>query len=236
MADDKNDTTQMPYYPDNHEERFYLPLKQTSPLEEAFRIARLELTDIMSAVSDIVQVGRSHAGTTMDQLQEQHLELQREENLPARMAIIGGLGTLGFAIGAARGRRLKRIFYTSVGAGVGTAFCYPKQTTDTFSNLKTNITKGELPHFALDSMIDVGQISGAVQSAFETCSQLATSLINQAKSLSQTPTDESDKKTSAEKSTALTFLPATSLKPSKKFEGDPGMSKDEDKDMYTTRG
>ena len=193
---ENNETKPMSYYPDNSEEQFYLPPRQSSPLEEAFRSVRLQLTDAMSAVSDIVQIGRSHTESTLDQLQEQHLELQREENLPARIAIIGGLGTLGLAIGAVRGRRLKRMFYTSVGAGVGTALCYPMQTRDAFSNMKTNITNGEMPNISLDSvtMIDMGQISGAAQSAFETCSQFAASLFNQTKSLSQTTSVESDNK------------------------------------------
>ena len=40
----------------------------------------------------------------------------------------------------------------------------------------------------------------------------------------------------SKESQALIFMPVKSLTPDKKFEGDPGMSNEEDSDMYTTRG
>lgn len=190
MADETKG--QMPFYPEiDAKQQLYLPQRQATPLEEAFRTVRLGISEVISSVNDFVQIGKSHTETTLEQLQEQHLELQKEENLPARLAIIGGLGALGLMIGAVRGRRLKRMFYTSVGAGVGTVVCYPQETRDTFTNLRANISAGELPHVSLDSIsvIDMGQITQAAQSAFEKCSELATSIFNQAKSLSQTTSE-----------------------------------------------
>ena len=98
------------------------------------------------------------------------------------------------------------MLYSSVGAGVGTAVCYPKETREACSNLKANLSAGELPQVSFDSltMIDMGQITLAAQSAFEKCSELATSLINQAQSLIQT-SSKSESNTEVNKKYSIFF-------------------------------
>ena len=51
--------------------------------------------------------------------------MREEENLPARLAIISGAGLVGLMVGALRGRFLKKMFYSGLGAGAGATFCYP---------------------------------------------------------------------------------------------------------------
>jgi len=78
----------------------------------------------MSSVTHVVDTGVAHSSAAYYQLTE-------EDNLPARVGVITGAGLLGLAVGAARGRLVKRVLYTLVGAGGGAAFCYPEQARET---------------------------------------------------------------------------------------------------------
>ena len=56
--------------------------------------------------------------------------MREEENLPARLAIISGAGLMGLMIGSLRGRFLKKILYTGIGAGAGAGICYPDEARE----------------------------------------------------------------------------------------------------------
>merc|ERR1719339_106033 len=73
------------------------------------------------AVTHVVDTGIAHSTGAYNQLTE-------EENLPARVGVITGAGLLGLAVGALRGRLLKRVMYTMAGAGA--AVCYPEQARE----------------------------------------------------------------------------------------------------------
>jgi len=77
----------------------------------------------ISSVTHVVETGIAHSSSAYYQLTE-------EDNLPARVGVITGSGLLGLAVGMSRGRLVKRVVYTMVGAGGGTAFCYPDQTKE----------------------------------------------------------------------------------------------------------
>jgi len=75
------------------------------------------------AVTHVVDTGIAHSTGAYNQLTE-------EENLPARVGVITGAGLLGLAVGALRGRLVKRVMYTMAGAGGGAAVCYPEQARE----------------------------------------------------------------------------------------------------------
>merc|ERR1719209_2041598 len=77
----------------------------------------------VSVVTDVVDTGIAHSNSA-------YYQLTQEDNLPARVGVITGAGLLGLAVGVARGRLVKRVVYTMVGAGGGAAFCYPQESRD----------------------------------------------------------------------------------------------------------
>merc|ERR1719431_1936388 len=77
----------------------------------------------VSVVTDVVDTGLAYSSSA-------YYQLTQEDNLPARVGVITGAGLLGLAVGVARGRLVKRVVYTMVGAGGGAAFCYPQESRD----------------------------------------------------------------------------------------------------------
>jgi len=77
----------------------------------------------VTAVTDVVDTGLAHSSSA-------HYQLTQEDNLPARVGVITGAGLLGLAVGVARGRLVKRVVYTMVGAGGGAAICYPEEARE----------------------------------------------------------------------------------------------------------
>merc|ERR1712059_245670 len=55
--------------------------------------------------------------------------------------VIAGAGSLGLLIGMLRGRLVKRVFYTGLGVGLGTAVSYPEEAKKTFSTVDTETRK-----------------------------------------------------------------------------------------------
>ena len=196
------------------------------------------------------------------------MQLLEEENLPARTAIITGLGAVGVILGSRRGRvrGIRRLVGAGVGAGLGARVCYPQETGDFIET----IARGELPSVGLPelpttrSIVDVAVLSeyanilltkstdlfSAIWDGVSRMFEDVTKAEPSKKELTFTSSGTGEKKglvleepiitnkdkTSAKESSALIFMTEKSLKPDKKFEGDPGMSKEEDSDMYTTRG
>ena len=192
-----------------------------------------------------------------------YLQLLEEENVPARAALIMGLGVTGVIMGSRRGRArgIRRLLGAGVGAGLGAGVCYPQQTGD----IMEVIARGELPSVGLPelptgSIVDVTLVAeyasiliskstdffsviwGGVKSMIEE----VTKPEQPKKELTFTSSGTGEKKVIEDPETkdtksfkvnpARIFMTEQSLKPDTKFEGDPGMSKEEDSDMYTTRG
>ena len=191
------------------------------------------------------------------------MQLLEEENLPARAAIIMGLGVTGVIIGSRRGRALgiRRLLGAGVGAGLGARVCYPQQTGEVIEVL----ARGELPSVGLPelptgSIVDVTAVSEyasiLITKSTDLFSFIWEGVINMyeevtkpdqsKKDLTFTSLGSGEKKVIEELKVndtkslkvppARIFVTEQSLKPDKKFEGDPGMSREEDSDMYTTRG
>ena len=191
------------------------------------------------------------------------MQLLEEENLPARAAIIIGLGVTGVIIGSRRGRArgIRRLLGAGVGAGLGARVCYPQQTGEVIEVL----ARGELPSVGLPelptgSIVDVTVVSEYASILITKSNDLFSFIWEGVKNMYEevTKPDQSKKDLtftslgSGEKKVieelkvndtkslkvppARIFVTEQSLKPDKKFEGDPGMSREEDSDMYTTRG
>ena len=180
-----------------------------------------------------------------------YLQLLEEENLSARAAVIMGLGVTGVIMGSRRGRArgIRRLLGAGVGAGLGARLCYPQQTGD----IMEVVARGELPSVGLPELpagtiVDVTVVSeyasilitkstdlfsviwGGVKNMFEEVTKPDQSK----KDLTFTSSGTGEKKvledpeTKDTKSLKVTpariFMTEQSLKPDKKFEGDPGMS------------
>merc|ERR1719158_1935819 len=83
----------------------------------------------MDQVNHVVETGKAHSQGAYNQLLE-------EENLPVRVGVIAGTGSLGLLLGL-RGRLVKRVVYTGLGAGLGAAVCYPDQARETLDTVET---------------------------------------------------------------------------------------------------
>merc|ERR1719342_336970 len=77
----------------------------------------------MDQVNHVVETGKAHTQGALFQLRE-------EDNLPARVGLIAGAGTAGLMLGLLRGRLIKRVLYTGIGAGVGASVCYPEEANE----------------------------------------------------------------------------------------------------------
>jgi len=120
----------LPFYNSSPASSYGLPKEEPGVLQGNVKMVREGIMegvnmvrDAMSAVTNVVDTGVAHSNFAYQQLQE-------EENLPIRVGVITGTGLLGLAVGLARGRLVKRIVYTMVGAGGGAAFCYPQESRD----------------------------------------------------------------------------------------------------------
>ena len=191
------------------------------------------------------------------------MQLLEEENLPARASIIIGLGVTGVIIGSRRGRArgIRRLLGAGVGAGLGARVCYPQQTGEVIEVL----ARGELPSVGLPelptgSIVDVTVVSeyasilitkstdlfSFIREGVKNMYEEVTKPDQSKKDLTFTSLGSGEKKVIEELEVndtkslkvppARIFVTEQSLKPDKKFEGDPGMSREEDSDMYTTRG
>jgi len=114
----------LPIYNDSKETKYVYEPPEPGVLESSFALARHGLVDVKDQVSDVVvpiyQTGRRLSQDVYDQLLE-------DDNLAARVGVIAGAGTFGLAAGVMRGGRIKRILYTGLGVGTGSAVCYPSQ-------------------------------------------------------------------------------------------------------------
>ena len=177
---------------------------------------------------------------------------------------LGAVGViLGSRRGRVRG--IRRLVGAGVGVGLGARVCYPQETGDFIETIaRGELPSVGLPEIPITgSIVDVAVVSeyaniiltkstewfSAIWDGVRGMVEDVTKAEPSKKELTFTSSGTGEKKvpvleepvvtkdkTSAKQSSALIFMTEKSLKPDKKFEGDPGMSKEEDSDMYTTRG
>jgi len=115
------------------------------------------------------------------------------------------------------------------------------------ASVRNLVQNGELPQLQLPadvpSVINPGDVTQMLQDAIDKCSELFSVIyeyIQTTTKQSATANVEVEKKetqkTPSTDQMSVVFMPVKDLKPDTKFQGDPGMSKAEDRDMYTTRG
>lgn len=164
-----------------------------------------------------------------------------------------------------RARGIRRLLGAGVGAGLGARVCYPQETGDIMEAIaRGELPSVGLPELPTESIVDVSVVTeyatiiitkttdvfsvicDGVRNMFEEITKAEPSK----KELTFTSSGTGEKKVSVveepvtttkdtkstTESPALIFMTEKSLRADKKFEGDPGMSKEEDSDMYTTRG
>ena len=157
-----------------------------------------------------------------------------EENLPGRVAVMGGLTGLGLLAG--RGK--VRLVWATAGAGAGAALCYPHTVQALYNGespaLKLSRSEpclaGELPQPSLPSV----NFSDLVLKSGKYLDSIISS-VRQVGQESQDSLEEDKLKITRESS--LVFVRSSELQPgSVTFKGDQGMSREEDKDLYATRG
>ncbi|XP_057339666.1 uncharacterized protein LOC130677093 [Microplitis mediator] len=110
-------------------------------LEDGFGTVRKTLSSVTSEyqaihdrISHIYNTGLAHSKGTIDYLHQ-------EENLLPRIGTIFGGALTGLLLGI-RGGKFKRIFYSTTGAGVMGAICYPDKAKDSLTSSKHYINIG----------------------------------------------------------------------------------------------
>jgi len=231
----------LPIYEDVAEKRYELIVDEPSSLEQSFKIVREsllsaanEVSEVADKVNHVVETGKAHSIGAYN-------ELLDEDNLLARVGVVTSSAALGLVIGTIRGRLLKRVVYTSLGAGIGSALCYPETAQTLSGDAYTEIRKKGL--IAYNFINGVETTSGNVES-----SSLIASSINRFsrmlyKYFTETwdkhgvkiakPTAD-DKEESSRKDTIIFEKGSDEISCAPVLE-DPGQSRAEDKDLYTTR-
>merc|ERR1719167_1569186 len=205
----------------------------------------------MDQVNHVVETGKAHS-------QGAYFQLQEEDNLPVRVGVIAGAGTLGLLLGL-RGRLVKRVLYTGLGTGVGAAVCYPDQAKETLNavetetknlvstaySLVTGETSPSLPSLE-PSSVDMSLIASGIRRSlyflmakgkdlYKLASEKVAVVMQEQKvDVKKEVLSSSSAATPAIVSSVVFVDPATQS--TVESEGDPGMATEEDKDLYTTRG
>eukprot|EP00092_Neocalanus_flemingeri_P102974 GFUD01131718.1.p1 GENE.GFUD01131718.1~~GFUD01131718.1.p1 ORF type:complete len:246 (+),score=116.90 GFUD01131718.1:43-780(+) len=118
------------FYSSSSGPAYTLDKKEPGMVQESVKMVREGLLEGVSlmrqakeAVNHVVDTGIAHSSAA-------HYQLLEEDNLPARVGVIAGTGLVGLMVGSLRGRLMKRLVYTLVGAGGGAAVCYPEQARE----------------------------------------------------------------------------------------------------------
>jgi len=247
MSDKSNsDSSSLPlsYYPDstNDPNQFYqLPRRAPTQLETLIKSLRLNVQEATNVVMDVIDTGKAHSQGTYQQLLD-------EENVNARLAVIGGLATLGYVVGTLRGKRLKKLFYTTTGLAVGSSLCYPQATQELVSSMSHTVKTGEIPQISLPqdvaNIVKPEDVTAFLNSVMVKMTDFYNYVVDAIQSSTKSnltvasTTVEKDtevQSTAVEKDTKIVFV-QDKAPIDQQFQGDYGMSKEEDKDMYTTRG
>ena len=120
----------LPFYSETSESGYTAKATDQSVLQDGFKVVREGVNEGISVYNDacesvnhVVETGSAHSSAA-------YYQLQQEENLPARLAIISGAGLVGLMVGALRGRIVKKVLYSGIGAGAGASFCYPEDAKE----------------------------------------------------------------------------------------------------------
>ena len=131
MANDgKVKISDLSFYGEPRKTEYAVQKSEAGLVQGGFQTAREVTTEGVNlytaardSVSHVIETGVAHSTGAYNQLRE-------EENLPARLALISGTGLLGLLVGSLRGRIVKKVLYSGIGAGAGITFCYPDDAKD----------------------------------------------------------------------------------------------------------
>ena len=156
--------------------------RQPGRLEAGITDLRRTVMDALVPMKELEE-GVAHVyNTGVAHTKETHAQLLDEENVALRAGFIAGGGLLGLMVGALRGRMLKKLFYTSLGAGGASAIVYPKEAVDIgnqlmdegekYAMIAYNFVVGVGPNneekSKEDSKVDLGQSNPADKDLYTT--------------------------------------------------------------------
>lgn len=97
-------------------------------VQDAYKQVQDVVVPIKGKATHIIETGKAHSQATYQMIQD-------ENNVLAHAGAIGGSGLVGFIIAsfAKRARLLKRLLYSSIGAGVAASVCFPTESQN-FAN------------------------------------------------------------------------------------------------------
>ncbi|XP_028049592.2 MICOS complex subunit MIC27 isoform X1 [Monomorium pharaonis] len=105
-----------------------------SKIRKSIQAVTSEYQHYTGAISDKIDIGIEHSRSLLDYLRE-------ESNVMPRMGAIAIGGIAGLVLGL-RGRKFKRIMYSSAGALTMAAICYPKKAEEGFDMAKHYVNVG----------------------------------------------------------------------------------------------
>jgi len=160
----------LPFYSKEEKVEYAMAAQEPSALEDGVRMAREAMSEVgkqagllVDQVNHVVETGKAHTQGALFQLRE-------EENLPARVGLIAGTGAAGLMLGLLRGRLIKRVLYTGIGAGIGASVCYPEEANEAMATVEKEGKKavemvqslangGKLSQISLPSMTSGADMS-----------------------------------------------------------------------------
>eukprot|EP00092_Neocalanus_flemingeri_P008332 GFUD01008984.1.p1 GENE.GFUD01008984.1~~GFUD01008984.1.p1 ORF type:complete len:266 (+),score=97.29 GFUD01008984.1:37-834(+) len=248
----------LPYYRDTVMPTYTKVNQEPTSLHIGIKTARETLLEMSRSVSNILDTGKTH-------IEGVHNQLLDEENLLARVGVIGGAGLVGLVVGSFRGRRLTRLGYTLLGGGAGAVVCYPhlgekvgRAGKEGVAMVGQLVTGGKFEPVSVsvpvfDPVVVLDTIKRSVQTLSSKCLELyrvtvaamqrpgetesgRSSLVSEQSSGEVKTVDDGREATKPKKETAVLFVSPSSLVAPGPVQGDPGMSSEEDRDLYTTRG
>jgi len=146
----------------------------------------------------------------------------------------------------ARGRILKRLVYTGLGAGVGTAICYPEDSKEISNNVYVESRKKAMIAYNFVTGVQSPAVGRGGQEEAHliaaSLTRLSRALItwivamkNNLMSSVSSGTSETRVMSEVQSSNLHQIVRVVDDGERKLVEGDPGQGKEEDKDLYTTR-
>ncbi|KYQ56712.1 Apolipoprotein O-like protein [Trachymyrmex zeteki] len=105
-----------------------------SKIRKSVQAVVSEYQHYTGVISDTIDIGFEHSSSLLDYLRE-------ESNIMPRMGAIAIGGIAGLVLGL-RGRKFKRIMYSSAGALSMAAICYPKKAKEGFDMTKHYVNVG----------------------------------------------------------------------------------------------
>jgi len=237
----------LPLYDEPTEVRYEIAPREQGALEQNIKIVREsvnmvndQVNEVKDQINHVYETGKAHSQGGYNQLLD-------EDNLLARVGVITGLGTFGLIVGMVRGRFLKRLVYTGLGAGVGTAICYPEDATQVSNNIYAESRKKAMIAYnfinGVESPVVAVNGSGGAEANFISSSitrlsrALVAWILKMKDSLASSSSGTSETRVMSEgQVNKLHKIVRVDDDGSRKLvAGDPGQGKEEDKDLYTTR-